>query len=323
MEEARPAPQEWPNDLAHQLAPALREACGGCLSEIRWFRADWQRGGASTGYATFVEDGAPPRDVVVKLPVPPVEHRIITRLAEMAAPTPRVAAHGVELGGYDLVWLVMERLPGDPLSAEAHAEVFEDLAGASAGWYAATREALGAPQAHRAAPDWAGLLETARGALRDNEVPERQRWKEAVKHTQHRLAALVDRWEARPLTDWCHGDLHPGNAMRRPEGSAWGDAACVLLDFAEAHPGHWVEDAVYLERLYWGRSEAMHGAKPVKLMAKARKTRGLDNGDGYAELANVRRTLMAACAPAFLHREGHPLYLGAALDVLERTLPLL
>jgi hypothetical protein len=32
---------------------------------------------------------------------------------------------------------------------------------------------------------------------------------------------------------------------------------------------------------------------------------------------------MAACAPAWLHRENHPSYLNAALAVIEKTLPLL
>ena len=37
--------------MATNLLPALREACDGHLGPVSWFRADWQRGGASTGTA--------------------------------------------------------------------------------------------------------------------------------------------------------------------------------------------------------------------------------------------------------------------------------
>ncbi|HVZ93050.1 MAG TPA: phosphotransferase, partial [Phycisphaerales bacterium] len=120
---------------------------------------------------------------------------------------------------------------------------------------------------------------------------------------------------------WCHGDLHPGNLMRRDGASAWGPEGNVLLDFAETHPGHWVEDAVYLERIYWGRPQALNGVKPVQLIAKARRAIGLDANDDYATLANVRRVLMAATSPAFMHHEGRRPYLHAAIEVLEKTLP--
>ena len=33
-----------------QLEPVLHQACGGRLSPVRWFRTDWQHGGALTGY---------------------------------------------------------------------------------------------------------------------------------------------------------------------------------------------------------------------------------------------------------------------------------
>lgn len=95
----------------------------------------------------------------------------------------------------------------------------------------------------------------------------------------------------------------------------------MLLDLAEVHPGHWVEDAVYLERLYWMRPDALKGVKPVSLIARARKKHNLDTSDDYQRLADIRRVLMASCAPAFLQSEGHPRYLEAALGVLEKTLP--
>jgi hypothetical protein len=98
---------------------------------------------------------------------------------------------------------------------------------------------------------------------------------------------------------------------------------CVLLDFGEVHPGHWVEDAVYLERIYWANPDVAKKVKFVNLFAKARKALGLDCSDDYATLAQVRRVLMASCVPAWLHRENHPAYLNAALEMIERTLPAL
>jgi len=311
------------HDLGPALEPAIVEASAGTLSDIRWFRTDWQLGGAATAYAKYrPEQGAPSRDAVIKLPVGYREYRFLTGLAQDDAPTPRIALHGQEIGGYDFAWVVMERLPGLPLSGHLHKEVFEHLARAAAGFYrcAGERWAIESPPA---APDWAGTLERAREAIRDNpQMPSAQRWGQAVKDTQRHLDRLVPQWNARPINTWCHGDLHPGNCMERTDGASWEcKPGFVLFDLAEVHCGHWVEDAVYLERLFWGRPQAIDGAKPVSLIAKARRDQGLDTSDDYAGLANLRRVLMAATTPAFLHHEGHPAYLEAALTTLERLLP--
>lgn len=308
------------HDLGPQLEPALKHACNGRLSDVRWFRTDWQIGGAATAYATFRTESGP-RPVVVKLPVGFREYRTLTGLCDTAAPTPRVAQHGMELGGYDMAWIIMERVPGDPLAAHRHKDVFELLAAAAAEFYkhAAERWPL---DAGKEPPDWSALLTKARRELKDNHVADASRWIEGVKHVQKLLPRLTSAWSARPINCWCHGDLHPGNLMRRDDTSPWGPPGTVLLDFAETHCGHWVEDAVYLERLYWGRPQSLDGLKPVSLIAKARRTAGLDASDDYATLANIRRVLMAATVPAFMHQEGHPRYLQAALEVMERTLPM-
>ena len=95
------------SELAHALEPALRDACDGRLGPVRWFRTDWQRGGAATGFSTFRYDGEEtPRDVVVKLPIGPTEHRTLVELGKTDAPTPRVAADGG-------TGLVRRRLGGD------------------------------------------------------------------------------------------------------------------------------------------------------------------------------------------------------------------
>lgn len=313
------------SELAHALEPALRDACGGRLGAVRWFRTDWQRGGAATGFSTFQYEGeSAPRDVVVKLPIGPTEHKTLVALGKTDAPTPRVAADGWELGSYDVGWVVMEKLPGLPLSVQnGHAkESFDLLAGAAAVYYKHSEEAWPIDASKVQKIDWAKLIEQGREAVKVSHIPHETEWNDALKKVQKGLAPVLARWDARPINAWKHGDLHAGNAMKRPEGSPWGPPCCVLLDFAEVAPGHWVEDAVYMERLHWAHSEKVDGVKPVSLLAKARKAVGLDNGDDYADLANIRRLLVAAAAPAFLRTDGSPRYLEAALGVLGRLTPV-
>ncbi len=324
------------SELAHALEPALLEACAGRLaSPIRWFRTDWQRGGAATGFSTFKYDGEDrPRDVVVKLPIGPTEHRTLVDLASTDAPTPRVAADGWELGSYDVGWVVMERFPGAPLSmatsgvpadAPAHERLksnFEELAAAAAVYYKCAEEVWPIDPSRIQHIDWSRLIEQARDAVKVSHIGHESTWVDALKKVDRALPSLLARWDARPITTWKHGDLHAGNAMRRPEGSPWGQPCCVLLDFAEVSPGHWVEDAVYMERLHWAHMELLNGVKPVSILARARKAVGLDNGEDYGELANIRRVLVAASAPAFLRTDGNPRYLDAALGIVERLTPV-
>lgn len=322
------------SSLAMALEPALIAACDGDLSGIEWFKSSWQAGGAATAKAHFALTDGRVADVIVKLPVGPAEYRWTTRMEGLDAPegphceielgpTPRVFAAGTELGGYDLAWLVVEKIPGHPISHAMDKQGMHDLLHAAVDWY--TRAAALRPIAGAVSPshDWAGLLQKAREALRGSEgahVPDHHRWADAVKHVQRALPGLLREWDARPINTWCHGDLHPGNVMRRHDGRHAGK--CVLIDLALVHAGHWVEDAVYLERLFWGKPELLHGVKPVSVVAKVLKERGLFGGEDYARLANIRRVLMGACAPAYLEREGNPRYLHSALEHVERLLPL-
>jgi hypothetical protein len=155
-------------------------------------------------------------------------------------------------------------------------------------------------------------------------VPEAHHWKEDVRKVQKLLPRIAAKWDSRPINAWCHGDLHPGNAMRRrmPAGLDHGSRPpCVLIDLALVHAGHWVEDAVYLERQFWGKPEALFGIHPVSQLAKERRALGLETDGDYGAVANLRRVLMAACAPVYLAHDGHPKYLHAALEVLDRILP--
>ncbi len=319
------------HSLAAALAPALIEECGGLLSAIEWFRSTWQRGGSATGFAHWKTDSGPDIEVLVKLPVGPVEHRWTTSLGSMpvgdwassratSLPTPRVVAAGRAIGGYDLAWLVIERLDGRALTAQWDREALEGLLLAAARLQsaAAWKEPVAGAKPPQS-PDWEALVHRSREACRQGDVPEAQRWNEALKRAHRALPRLAARWAARSINCWCHGDLHPGNAMRRP-GSDRGEG-CVLIDLAFMHPGHWVEDAVYLERQFWSHPERLFGVHPVSTLARLRRESGAAADDDYGGLANVRRVLMAVCVPALLEREGSPKYAHAALDLLQRLLP--
>jgi hypothetical protein len=307
------------HDLGPRLEGALIEACKGRLREVHWFRSDWQYGGAATAYAKFHPDEGPPRDVVVKFPLGEREHRVLSALGACDAPTPRVVAHGEQLGDRMVHWAVMERLPGTPVAAHLHKDVLPHLIDAATHFHRVCdgRVTLDPPTPQ----NWPVLLERSREAIHDNPtIPHAVEWAAAIRHVMKSLPRLLAIWDARTMNTICHGDLHPGNCMERPAGSAWGPPGHILFDFAEAHQGHWVEDAVYMERMYWARPQVLEGIKPVSLMAKARKSIGMETLDDYQTLANVRRALMAATSPAFLETEGSRSYMNAAIETLERVL---
>lgn len=316
-----PAPD--PHALGESLGPALREECEGRLGSIEWFRSSWQHGGAATGLAEW-SDGSGTTPAIVKLPVPALEHRWTVLMGDGAhGPTPRVLAHGDMIGERRVDWLVLERLPGAPLSANLDEQAVLDLVRTAAVFQqqAAARRAVDEAPKDK---DWHALVDRARTVVRMHGIPEEQRWNDALRLVQKSLDSLVARWRARPIDAWCHGDLHPGNALRRAPSDVPDASPAVLIDLALVHSGHWVEDAVYLERLYWARPALLHGVKPVSALAKARRELGLptdEPGGAYVEIANLRRVLMASVVPAFLEREGHPAYTHAALEVLERVLP--
>src|SRR5262245_42377443 len=108
--------QPDPHSLGPLLEPHLSKACSGHLGPVEWFRSMWQHGGASTGFADWTDDAGRATPVMVKLPVGSVEYRWTTALgsadSEPEPPTPRVLAHGQSLNGYDLAWLIVERLEG-------------------------------------------------------------------------------------------------------------------------------------------------------------------------------------------------------------------
>lgn len=309
------------HDMAAFFGPVLRAQTQGCLSEIEWFRSAWQRGGAATGFARWSHPDGTTEPVMVKLPVGPVELRWTRAMgtcgedeSPSSIPCAKVLAAGEELSSFDLAWIVTERLDGPPMSnhlGEANATTILEAAAD----FQARAMRTGFPPVLPPEPEWAARIQRSRDLARANAIPESQRWNEALRRVQRALGTLRARWAQREINAWCHGDLHPGNALRRR-----GGRACVLVDLALVHAGHWIEDALYLERQFWGH-EALLGIKPMAVLARLRRERGLPTSGNYSDLAHVKRVLTAASAPAVMEREGNPAYLHAALEIIEKSLP--
>ena len=95
---------------------------------------------------------------------------------------------------------------------------------------------------------------------------------------------------------------------------------CVLIDLALVHAGHWVEDAVYLEHLFWGHEDKLFGIRPVRHMRKLRKERGLAVDSHDSKLADIKRLLIASTAPSFFGVEGDDRYMHRALGLADELL---
>ena len=297
------------------LEHALKQACGDRLSEISWFRTDWQRGGALTGYASFKDDHGVAQPAVVKMPVPPIERRWLSLLQDAPDVVPRLYAHGESLGSFDLAWVVMERLPHGPIGIQWGGAGIDLLIEALARFNHASREIPVNGDAPVRKRDYRAIRESAREHIHRHGVAHEQRWNKALKQAQRKMDEWLSIWSNRPTDLWCHGDVHLGNAMTRaapPQGPA------LLLDFAEVHCGHWVEDAVYLEHLYWSRRDKLEGRKICRQIAKQRKALGLHVEEDWPQLAATYRALLAMSTPAQLRHEGDPQHVEAALEVLER-----
>jgi len=317
----QPAASGMFQPFGSELEPALRRACGDRLSKVQWFRTDWQRGGALTGYSTL--DAAP---VVVKLPVPPNERTWLKALqldegAEQPPAVPRLYADGERLNGYDLAWVVMERLPHGPLTGRWGGAETDCLIEAAGRFYER------AANSGRPLPDlpverdWYDIAKRSAGALSQLKPTlgktKYKAWKQALQKAEKRLPSWLSRWGERPAEDLVHGDLHPGNAMSHepaPHGPV------MLIDLARTRRGHWVEDAVYLEHLHWADRDRLGGRSVTRQFAQERKRRNLRGDPGWAELANIRRGLLALAAPALTLIETDPAHLEASFDVLGQVL---
>lgn len=317
-------------DLAKSLEPILRNCCCGQLDDIQWFNSPWQAGGASTAIAQFTDNQNNKHPAIVKLPVGPDEYRWTvglgtpqsTNTTSHLPPTPKVFAGGLSLGSYDLAWIVTEKLQGPALTTAWAEPSVNALLEAVADWYnhANTRwPTLAAP---RPTPDWSNWIDRAREAARVNAMPDAQRWNSALKKLGKLTPALIEKWTARPVNTWCHGDLHPGNALWRDDESK-SPRRAALIDLALVHAGNWVEDAAYFEHLFWGREPRLYGINPVKHLAKLRQDRNLPVHESDQHLADIKRAILAAVSPLTLAQDGDPTYVAGSLATLERLLPTL
>ena len=308
-------PEQPEAPIGATLAPVLRNACGGRLSEIGWFRVDWQRGGALTGYATYQDDRDGNVPVVVKLPVPPVERIWLQRLQAFPDLVPRLYEHGTALNGYDMVWIVMERLPFGPLGTTWGGHQFDLLAEAAGRFYAAA--STFPVDGDQMKIDWLSILKRVRDRIQNGHVGHLQRWKKALKEANRKLSGWLAEWENLGANHWCHGDLHLANALTRqpaPNGPA------VLIDFALTRAGHWVEDAVYFEHLFWTHRDLLKGRNLCSLVAKQRKLHDLSVDDDWPRLAAIRRALLALSTPVTPLFMNDSQQLEAGLQVLEIAL---
>ena len=330
-------PEHDGQSLASALEPVLRQACHGHLGEISWFKADWQRGGAGTGFSTWRLNSRSGRGMdvpcVVKMPIGYSEYFWTKRLglvrpmdweepSSLALPTPRVLAAGFELGGYDLAWVVMERFANPPIAIERTDSSVWSMFETAAEFHAAAilEMEVDADKCPRS-PDWVNQLEQAQEALGTNDIDDRPRWEKALDQVRCHLGGMCDAWADRSIDTWCHHDLHPHNCMRRQCEDSEVPGHCTLIDLAMVAPGCWIEDALYMERLFWGREEQLCGIDPLTTLAATRQAIGLPADNDSIALADVRRVLMAATVPAFLRTESDPVYLKAALCTLERLIP--
>lgn len=317
MNTQKPAPTQM-RSLAQGLADVLQVACQGRLGQITWFKADWQRGGAATGTAKYKINGDTYDQVVVKLPVVQRELLWTRRLQDDSNENlviPKLYASGEILGGYDMAWIVIERFEHGPLGLHWFDEHISHITQAAARFHKATsvHPIIEAPNSE----DWNQLVHESQDNLKINVIEHSERWKAALKMLRGKLKDIVSEWNARSIDQWLHGDLHLANAMSRVSIE---QGPVSLIDLAEVRPGHWIEDAIYLERQLWANPARLKAAKPVRAMAHARKELGLQNGEMYPRLAIIRRALLAGTALRFLKNEGHPRYLEACLNWLERSL---
>ncbi|MEE2681573.1 MAG: aminoglycoside phosphotransferase family protein [Planctomycetota bacterium] len=299
------------DSMARSLEPELRAACAQRLGSINWVRMDWQHGGALTGTSTYREPSGTEREVFIKFPVPGRELRWFRRLQTCGSPSivPALVESGEALGAHDIAWLVMERLPGMPLGAHWREGNLRSTAHAGARLQAcASAVPIDRPKRRN---NWELWLQRTRRALVDNVLPGHQRWEHLLDRAEPHWERLIALWRSRQPIGWVHGDLHLGNAMHR------GDGTVCLVDLGEIRPGHWLEDALYLERMYWAYPERLQAEDPLESMRAARSELGCDNGDRIEALANARRILLAATTPTFLTTEGGRTHLEACLKVFE------
>ena len=275
------------------------------------FRTVWQHGGAATAWVQCTENQ---RDGMVKLPVKAWERRWHRRIRESRDPdlAPELLAIGDTIGNVDFAWIVMERIQGNPLHQNPDAHAVAQACEAFARFQKASRPFV---VEQRPAPaGWPQQIEQTRKSLQALPEDLAESWGDALDALTKFHDEAIAAWRYRPIKGWVHGDAHLGNILRNEQDQI------RLIDFAEVRAGHWVEDAIALERPLWQRPELLANVDPVDMMAGYRRQLGLPVAPEDGRLAAIRRTLLAATAPAWSQTEGGFSGLRSTLKVLEQGL---
>lgn len=281
------------------------------FSELVPFRTLWQHGGAATAWLKW---GESQRDGMIKLPVKAWERRWHRRIRESRDPelAPDLFAIGDTIGNVDFAWIVMERIQGNPLHQDPDALAVDQACKAFARFQKASRPF--AVQQRPAPAEWPKQIEQTRKSLQALPDDLAESWRDALDALAKYHDEAIAAWRYRPINGWVHGDAHLGNILQDDQGEV------RLIDFAEVRAGHWVEDAITLERPLWQRPELLSEVDPVDKIAGYRRQLGLPVSAEDGRLAAIRRTLLAATAPAWSRTEGGISGLRSTLMVLERGL---
>ena len=275
------------------------------------FRTVWQHGGAATAWVKCVESQ---RDGMVKLPVKAKERRWHRRIRESHDPdlAPELFAVGDTIGSVDFAWIVMERIQGNPLHQAPDVHAVDQACEAFARFQKASRPF--AVQQRPAPAGWLKQIEQTRKSLQALPEDLAVSWRDALDALAKYHDEAIATWRYRPIKGWVHGDAHLGNILRTEQDGV------RLIDCAQVRAGHWVEDAIALERPLWQRPELLSTTDPVDMMAGYRRQMGLPVRAEDGRLAAIRRTLLAATAPAWSRTEGGFSGLRSTLKVLEQGL---
>ena len=252
------------------LAHALESAIGEPVEHIEFFRGVWQRGAIAAARVRLST-----RELVVKVPTVARELHWFRLLGGRGDSVARLHASGTSLGPHSLAWIALERLPHGPCMRGIGPSDIERLAAASARLAHAMRDQARAAPPGGATPPDGDAIDAARdhgGDTVGSDAADTRAWLALLDQVARDLPTLLAHWNARAPREWIHGELHPRHALAR---SPWPSAPLILADLAHVRRGHWVEDAVQLERLFWTRPDLLRAARPVRAVAQARRALGL------------------------------------------------
>ena len=164
-----------PSSLASSLEPVLKQQTENRLGDVHWFRTDWQRSGAATGFATWNGEDGEQTEVVVKLPVIQKELFWTKRMQNSVGVAPRLFASAEQINGYDLAWIIIERFPVGPLGKKWDDSHISRIADAAARFSSSTTNFPLDQEGRK--ENWGILLKRAKKSIRENHIENESQWK--------------------------------------------------------------------------------------------------------------------------------------------------